>query len=86
MPDIDVEFVRLTDQDEFASCIKLESLQQLDSSGDISLQFIGTKIAQQKADGNTMISKKINTLEMPESYARQMASQLPLEEQVSRIS
>jgi hypothetical protein len=83
MPDIDVEFVRLTDQDEFTSCINLDAHQRLDLVGDISLQLSKTKITQQKANSSTMISKKIDTLEMPESRARQMASQLPLEEQAS---
>jgi hypothetical protein len=86
MPDIDVEFVRLTDQDDFANCIKLDVHQRIDSAGNISNQLSKNKIAQQKGDSNTMISKKINILEMPESRARQMASQLPLEEQVRRIS
>jgi hypothetical protein len=85
MPDIDVEFVRLTDQDDFTSCIKLDARQRLDLVGDISLPLSKTKIAQQKANSSTMISKKIDTLELPESRARQMASQLPLEEQASQI-
>lgn len=86
MPDIEVEFVRLTNQDDFANCIKLDAHQRIDSVGDIPHQLSKTKIAQRKGDSNTMISKKIDTLEMPESRARQMASQLPLEEQVRRIS
>lgn len=83
MPDIDVEFVRLIDQDDFSSCLKLDSLQGLVSVGDISQALSRAKIAQQKAGDHSMISKQIDTIEMPESRARQMASQLPLEEQVS---
>lgn len=74
MPAIDVEFARLADQDDFPS-LKLDSLQRLDSA----------KVAQQKGGGDTVISQDINTLDTPESRARQIASQLPLEEQASRI-
>jgi hypothetical protein len=79
---VDVKFIMLTNQDDFTNCINLNAQQQIKSVGNISLQFTKTK----KDDNTTMISKKINTLEMPESRARQMASQLPLEEQVSQIS
>jgi hypothetical protein len=74
MPAIDIEFAGLADQDDFPS-LKLDSLQRLDLA----------KIAQQKGGGDTMISQDINAMGTPESLARQIASQLPLEEQASRI-
>jgi hypothetical protein len=83
--DIDFEFDTFTNLNKVVNSIKkarVPPTAQFDEQKFPHIQKLSVP-TQQKADHDTMISKKISTLDIANIRAREIASQLSLEEQVS---
>jgi len=84
MTDIDIVFnVAAGSIQKSSLSLKLESVCQLDPTRTLSVKYSENTPLVDPKDNNTMTGKKVYELKKPDDRARELASRLSIEEQVS---